>query len=209
LLKNFTEASEKLAEIIDREPDSSWLIVSISDSGLEIANYLSLKFQIEAKSLFVETLFCQKNSECEIAFIDEFKNIKMNEHVKVLFDIDKKEVLKAVDVIYEYKLIPRAESYRQNRESFTLGKEHYKVLIVDSSLEQGYRMELAIETIENLGVEDIYIAVPFLPTHIYDIFQSKVEKIFHIEKIDFYTDISDYFENFEERVPENDIFLFD
>jgi predicted phosphoribosyltransferase len=209
LLKNLEEASEKLLKKISDEVDESWLIVSISKNGLKISNYLSEKLGIEKKCLFIETVYCQNNADCEIAFVDEFKNIKMNEYVKTLLEIKKKKVLKAIDVIYEYKLIPKAEEFRGNRDTFKIGEKQSKVLIVDASLEQGYRMELAISTMESFGIDDIYIAVPFIPTHIFDIFESKVENIFHLEKIDFYTDISDYFEDFEKQIPEQDTFLFD
>jgi predicted phosphoribosyltransferase len=209
LLKDIEEASHKLAKLLNDEVDENWLLVPITDNGLKIAEYLSSKLNLPIERLFIETVFCQNNSECEVAFLDEFKNVKFHEAVKRMFGIDKNVVLKAIDVIYEYKLIPKAEGFRGHRKNFSIPQNIENILIVDFSLEQGFRMELAIETLESFGIEEIHIAVPLLPKHIFEIFESKVENLYTLSKIDFYTDVSDYFDELEKDVLEHDRFFLD
>jgi predicted phosphoribosyltransferase len=194
VFQNIEDASLKLLETIGELEDKNWLLVAISESGEQIAKILSKHLQIPNKRLFLEPVFCQKNSDCEIAMVSEFKTIIIDDVLKEAFQLEREMLLNSIDVIYDYKLMPRVEAIRGNRDNLKIGETVEKVILVDEAVETGLRMETAIATISSVfKIESIYIATPIIPQQMVDFFEPIVEKIFRYDEIELYTEITDYY----------------
>jgi len=194
VFKNLDDATDKLFQSIPKLTGENWLILSISDNGEKIGLRLSTLLNLPHQRLYMESIPCQNNNNCEIAVITEFKNAKIDEVLKDAFQLDKEILASAIEVIYDFKLLPKIEKIRGSREPLKIDKEIDKIILVDETIETGLTMETAISTVADIiGVEDIYIATPIIPENMFYLFESLVEKIFYSEMIEMYTDIEDYY----------------
>jgi putative phosphoribosyl transferase len=194
MFRDVRDSSEQLVEKLQKKVDENWLIVAVSEEAISFAEILSTLLKVDYQLFFIDSISCQNNSDCEVAFISEFNIVQFNETLRDAFGLDNDTMMEALQVIYEYKLLPEIENYRGSRRYFQLPDGVDTVLLIDNSIETGFRMEVAIDSMETLGIEDIYIATPVIPSHIFDLFEPMVEEIIYIEKVDFYTDIHDYYE---------------
>jgi predicted phosphoribosyltransferase len=199
IYKDKNEIADLLAEELAKVLDETWLIVPISKEALFFAKTISQKTGTKFELLFIDAISCQKNIECKVAFISEFKNSVFNETIRDAFQISNDHLSEALKIIHEYKIMPELEEYRGGRIPFQIPNEIENILLLDTSIETGFKMEVAIDTIEELGIEDIYIASPVIPVQMFDLLEPTVEKIFSLEKVEFYTGICDYLEEKEEE----------
>lgn len=200
MFKDLNDATDRLFKSIPELKGDNWLLLSISDSGEKIGSKLSNFLHIPHQRIYIESIFCQKNPDCEIAMITELQNIRIDEVLKDTFQLDKELLVKAIKAIYELKLIPKIEKARGKREQIKIDEKIDKIILIDETIETGLRMETAISTVMDIiGVEEIYIATPVIPEQMFSLFESSVETIFYSEIVDMYTDIEDYYSERENR----------
>ncbi len=207
--KNINDAIYKLSEVFPKDINrDEWLLLSISDNGDIIAKGLSEKLNIRWERFYIESVYCQLNVDCKIAMISEFKDIVVDEVLRDFFQIDKHILDKAIDVIFNYKLMPKLQKERNSDNLLNIEKNIKNVVFVDESVETGLRVQCAMRSIENRFDVVQYIATPIIPDLIYSFLDSDVEKIFHVEKPEIYTNVYDYY---LDKVEENEdvVFNFD
>ena len=192
MFKNIEDATDQLIEILPAL-DKSWLLVPISESGEKIADIISEKLGLESKRVFTQSIFCKKNIDCEIAMISEFKDVIFDEVLQKSFEINRESLLESIEVMYDYKLIQEIERCRGIKDLFSISEHISKVLIIDETIETGLRMELAIKTLKRFQLETISIAIPIVPEQMFSLFEKSVKNIFYSQKVEFYTEIKDYY----------------
>jgi putative phosphoribosyl transferase len=199
MFNSFEDAVQKLSLSFPKI-DNSWLFLATSENGERIASALAKKFKVSFNRIFIESIYCQMNRDCEIAMISEFENIVYDEVLKDSFNIDVNVLNNAINVLYQYKLLPRMEAYRGNRVKLTISEEIKNVILVDEAIETGLRMETAIATMDQFEIDKLYIATPVIPEQMFSLFESAVENIFFYKKVDIYTDVGDYYSGREEGI---------
>jgi len=191
MFQNVDDATNNLIKVLPKLDNNSWLIVPISESGKIVAEKLSKTFGVRHQKLFIESIFCQKNIDCEIAMVNEFEEVSYDEVLKEFFEIEKDILDESIKIMYNHKLLPKIKKCRD--ELFSISDKVSNILIVDETIETGLRMEMAIKTLKRFELTNISIAVPIISEQMFSFFKSRVDTIYHSEKIEFYTEIKDYY----------------
>jgi putative phosphoribosyl transferase len=185
--------------------DDTWYLIAVSEHGEKLAKGLSESLKVNFDKLFIESVYCQMNRDCEIAMISEFENIFYDEVLLRSFDINRKKVSQAISVIYNYKLVPRLKAYRGSIKNITIPENVKNIILIDETIETGLRMESAIATVSNrFDIENIYVATPILQKQIFNLLKDSVKDIFSYKQVEVYTDASDYFSYREYQVHETE-----
>jgi len=191
MFQNINEATLKLIDNLPNLDNNSWLIVSISKNGEIVAKQISKALGIQYQQLFIESIFCQKNIDCEIAMVNEFEESFFDEVLKDFFEINDETLKESVKIMYQHKLLPKIKKCRE--ELFSIPPNISNILIVDETIETGLRMEMAIKTFQRFKKQKIFIAIPIVPKQMISFFKDRVENIFYSEQTEFYTEIKDYY----------------
>ena len=192
----FQNVDEAVEILIDKLPklDKSWFIISISKKGDKIAEIIAKKFNLNFDRLFLQSVPCPQNIDCQVAVISEFEDILFNEPIKESFKITSSSLIETIRVIYDYKLKQDRKTYRGQNRNLQIPQYISKVILVDNQIETGFFMELSLESMKRFNLDNIIVASLIIPEYIEPLFMNKPNiKLIYSKKVEFYTEFDDYF----------------
>ena len=196
ILKNREIAASELFQVIPSQKlkDENLQIIAVSKGGLEIAHYLAKKYSNNINILFSQAIMAPNNSECEIARVSEHEEIVINEDLVKSFSIKYDYIYGEAHRKHEETILSYIYKYRKGKPFPSVDDK--SVLIVDDGAETGLKLMTALKTILVQKPKAVYIAVPVMPSDVFELLEPYADKIFTLYNIDDYVETSLYYEDF-------------
>jgi putative phosphoribosyl transferase len=196
ILKNRETAASELLEVIPKQKlkDEDWQIVAISNGGLEIARRLAKKHSNNVEILFSQAIMLPNNDECEVACVSEHEEIVINEDLVKAFGIKYDYIYGEAHRKHEETILSCIYRHRKGRAFPCVSNK--VVMLVDEGAETGLKLMTALKTILVQKPKAVYIAVPVMPSDVFELLEPYADKIFTLYNIDDYVETSLYYEDF-------------
>lgn len=204
ILKNREDAAKKLQDVIPMQKlkDENWKLVAVSRGGLELAYHIRSKYKNSIDFLFSEPVFAPNNHECEIARVCESEEMVINEKLVSAFDIKYDYIYGEAHRKHEEKILSYIYQYRKGRPFASMRNKI--VLLIDEGSETGLKFLTALKMILAMKPKAVYIAVPVIPTDVFEFLEPFTDNVFSLYNIDDFVETSLYYEELE-RIDEDTI----
>jgi len=180
---------------MQRLKDESWDLIAVSKGGLLLSSMLKGKLENNVDFLFSESILAPNNCECEVARVSESEEIVINEDLVSAFEIQYDYIYGEAHRKHEETILSYIYQYRKGRQFSTI--ENRVILLVDESSETGMKFMTALKTILAQKPKAVYIAVPILPTDVFELLEPYADDIFFLHAIDDYVETELYYQNLE------------
>ncbi len=200
-MQKFTNRLDAAKQLIDTLPleqmkNEQWHLLATSKGGLELGTYLNERLRLPLDILFSAPIYAPNNSECEIARVAETEEIVIHDALCNAFDIQVDYVYGEAKRKHEEKILAQLYRYRKGRHLES--KEGKTVLLIDEGAECGMTLMTALKAILTQGPKAVYVAVPILPTEVFEAMEPLVDNIFFVHEIENYKETPSYYETLDE-----------
>jgi putative phosphoribosyl transferase len=165
IYKDRTHAGQVLATFLKEYKDSSLLVLALVNGGIPVGLEIAKLLQLDFNLIFVSKITPRFNSEVGYGAVSETGIININEGLVRRFGLQEREVEQDLKNT-KRKIAQRVkEFYLWEKRGSLFNRE---VLLVDDGIASGFTMLNAIETVKELKVKKVVVAVPTAPLVSYE-----------------------------------------
>ncbi|MEJ2372879.1 MAG: phosphoribosyltransferase, partial [Sulfurimonas sp.] len=135
------------------------------------------------------------NSECEVARVSETEEIVIQENLIESFEIQLDYIYGEAHRKHEEGILSNIYKFRKGRPFPSM--KNKVVLLIDEGSETGTKFMTAVKTILAQSPKAVYIAVPVIPSDVFETLEPFVDDIFFLYDIDDYVETPLYYKKLE------------
>ncbi|WP_428738101.1 phosphoribosyltransferase [Sulfurimonas sp.] len=197
ILLNREDAAKRLSDVIpmNKMKDEEWELVGVSHGGLVLGSYLKNRLKNRLNILFLEPIMAPNNAECEVARVSETEEIVIQENLIESFEIQLDYIYGEAHRKHEEGILSNIYKFRKGRPFPSM--KNKVVLLIDEGSETGTKLMTAVKTILAQSPKAVYIAVPVIPSDVFETLEPFVDDIFFLYDIDDYVETSLYYKKLE------------
>jgi putative phosphoribosyl transferase len=197
ILLNREDAAKKLLELLPKQKikDEEWELIGISNGGLVLGSFIKAKLKNRLDILFLEPIMAPNNSECEVARVSETEEIVIQENLIESFEIQLDYIYGEAHRKHEEGILSNIYKFRKGRPFPSM--KNKVVLLIDEGSETGTKFMTAVKTILAQSPKAVYIAVPVIPSDVFETLEPFVDDIFFLYDIDDYVETPLYYKKLE------------
>ena len=197
ILLNREDAARKLRDVLPMQKvkDEEWELVGISKGGLVLGSFLKTRLKNNLDILFLEPIMAPNNSECEVARVSETEEIVIQENLIDSFEIQLDYIYGEAHRKHEESILSNIYKFRKGRPFRSM--KNKVVLLIDEGSETGTKFMTAVKTILAQSPKAVYIAVPVIPSDVFETLEPFVDDIFFLYDIDDYVETQLYYKKLE------------
>ena len=191
------DASNQLIETLPLEHlrNNETVVIGVSEGGVYFADKIAKSIHGQMDILLTEAIFAPNNPELAIAMVSETKEVVMHKALIDAFEISEDYIYGEAERKYAKEVDRYVEKYRKGREIVSLKGKY--VVLVDSCIETGLTMMVALKSVIARDAKNIYIATPILDESVYHNLLTVCDGVFCPHKIQDYISLEYYYKNFD------------
>jgi len=174
--------------------ENETVVIGVSESGVYFADQIAKAVDARMDILLTAPIMAPNNSELPIAMVSETEEVVIHKVLIDAFEINEDYIYNEAHRKYEEDVLKYIYKYRKGRELSAL-KDKY-VVLVDSCVETGLTMMVALKSVIEEGAKNVYIATPLLDKSVYTNLLSVCDGLFCPHKISDYISIEYYYRVF-------------
>ncbi len=190
---NRKAAAQRLHELLPFEQmlKEQWMLVAVSEGGVMIADALRDGNDLVVEWMFGESIMAPNNPECELGRVSESEEIVINDDLVQAFGIQYDYIYGEAHRRHEEKILSMIYHYRKGRPLADFNSKN--ILLVDEGAESGLKLMCAIKTVLGQTPGALYVAVPVMPSEVYDAIEPLCDALFCPQVLDDYIETSCYY----------------
>lgn len=192
MIKDRIEAGRLLAEKISAKNHQDVLVIAIPRGGVIVGHEIAKKIGCKLDIAISKKITPPDSSEFAIGAITHDGTLFQSgywenyaNHSNLDNEIEKKKL----------EVKRRLEQYRGNSEYDIAGK---RIILVDDGIATGSTVFAILNWLKKQDVKEIILAIPVMPTSVYELMKQKVSSIAALEIPEDFSAVGQFYKNFDQ-----------